>query len=64
MREFAMPHDTGLRVFLGEFFQEFEHSMLLSLGSCVLCDAMFIEAALIANSDRAVIVVAGMNALY
>ena len=64
MRKFAMPHDSSLRIFLGKFLQEFEHCMLLGFSTGVFSDAMFIETAFIANTDRAVIVMAGMNALH
>ena len=58
-----MAHDTGLGIVLVEFLQQFEKSMLLLLGSSVSSNASLIITSFITDAERAMVVVAGVNAL-
>ena len=58
-----MPDDAGIGVLGGEVLQQFVERVLLGLSAGVGSLAVLIEAALIDNTQRAGVVMAGMDAL-
>ena len=64
MRQLAVAKDMGLGVLLYELFQERAQRGFLGLGAGVGSNAFFVQATLIGNAQRAVVVVAGMHTLH
>ena len=58
-----MPNDAGIGVLGGELLQEFVEGVLLGLRAGVGSLAVLVEATLIDNTQRAGVVMAGMDAL-
>lgn len=56
-----MADDAGLGVLDGQILQQVKHGLLLGLGASVGFFAVGIETALIADTERAAVVVAGMS---
>jgi hypothetical protein len=61
VREFTMPHDTGLRIFLGQFLEQGIHRSLLGFSPSVGRAPLLIQTTFIANAERTAVVVAGMS---
>jgi len=59
-----VAHDMGFGVCLGELFQEGTHGGLLSLGAGVIRSALRCQTSFVDNTQRAVVVVTGVNALH
>ena len=64
MRKLTVAEDSGLGILFAESYQQLVERVLLSLGSRIVRDAFVIKAALIADTDGTVVVVAGMYALH
>ena len=64
MRQLAVTHDVGRRIFGLEFLEELEHRVLLSFSAGILRLAILIQTTFIADAKRAMVVVAGVNALH
>lgn len=62
MREFAVAHDAGVGIFLGQVLQEFVHSMLLGFGTGIGSVAFIVDTSFVADADRAVVIVSGVGA--
>ena len=64
MRQLAVTHDVGRRIFGLEFLEELEHRVLLSFSAGILRLAILIQTTFIADAKRAMVVVTGVNALH
>lgn len=64
MREFAVAHDTGIGIFLGQVLQKLVHGMLLCFGTGIGGVTFSVDASFVADADRTVVVVSGVDALY
>ena len=64
MRQLAVTHDTGRRIFGLEFLEELVHRVLLSFSAGVSRLAILIKTTFIADAKRAMVVVAGVYALH
>ena len=51
MRQFAVAEDAGFGVVVMEILEEFVEGMLLSLGTRIVSDAVFVETAFIDDSQ-------------
>ena len=59
-----MAHDAGVGIFLGQVLQELVHRMLLGFGAGVGGVAFSVDTSFVADADRTVVVVSGVDALY
>ena len=64
MRQLAVTHNMGRRIFGLEFLEELVHRVLLSLCAGVSRLAVLIQTTFIADAKGAMVVVTGMNALH
>ena len=64
MRQLAVAHDVGRRIFVLEFLEELVHRVLLSFSAGVFRLAILIQTTFIADAKGAMVVVTGMNALH
>ena len=62
MREFAVAHDAGIGIFLGQVLQKLVHGMLLGFGTGIGSVAFSVDASFVADANRTVVVVPGMGA--
>lgn len=62
-RQFAMAEDAGFGVFGSEVLEQFVHGELLGICTRVGCLASLIETSFVDDTQRTVVVVAGMYAL-
>jgi len=63
MRQLAVTHNTGRRIFGLEFLEELIHRVLLSFSAGVFRLAILIQTTFIADAKGAMVVVTGVNAL-
>lgn len=61
MGEFAVAHDAGVGIFLGQVLQKFVHGMLLCFGTGIGSVAFSVDASFVADANRIVVVVPGMG---
>ena len=64
VRQFTVAHDMGFGICLGKLFQEGTHGGFLGLGAGVVRAALGSQASFIDNTQRAVVVVLGVDALH
>lgn len=57
-----MTYDTGIGILGGQFLEQGEHRSLLGLSPGVIRTTFLIEPALVADAERATVVVTGMSA--
>ena len=57
-----MAYDTGFGILSRQFLEQSEHRSLLGFSPGVIGTTFLIETTLVANTERATVVVAGMNA--
>ena len=61
MRQFTMPNDPGIRILGRQFLEQGEHRSLLGLSPGVGRTPLLIQPTLVADTERATVVVAGMS---
>ena len=62
MGKFTMTHDSGIGVLLGQISEQGEHRSLLGLGPGIGRSAFLVQTTLVADAERAAVVMAGMSA--
>lgn len=61
MGKFAVPDDRGIGILLSQIPQEFIHGLLLCQSTGVICVALDIQSAFVADAERTVVEMPGVG---